>query len=354
MPLSLTAMKRCLSTASAVFLSIALSGVVQAAEPLCFRGVNLSGGEYGDKGGVYGTNYIYPTDQTIRYFAGKGMNAVRLPIKWERLQPVLNQRLNAAELQRLHETVAAIRRSGMTVILDPHNYAYYEKTRLGTPDLPLPVLADFWARLAVEFADDSGVVFGLMNEPYDIPGPEWLDAANQSIVAIRNVKAQNLILVPGTIWSGASSWSRDIPGGANAKVMLGVKDPANHYAYEFHQYMDGDFSGQHPTCENAKAATKALSEVSDWLRKNGKRGFLGEFGGSKDKACLKGLADMTGTITRNSDVWIGWTYWAAGEWWPVEEPLNIQPRSAKEPAQLSALRPALTAGPADPDRCQAQ
>jgi endoglucanase len=29
----------------------------------------LSGGEYGERGGIYGTNYTYPSEDTIGYFA---------------------------------------------------------------------------------------------------------------------------------------------------------------------------------------------------------------------------------------------------------------------------------------------
>ncbi len=329
------------------------AGQSLAADPLCFRGVNLSGGEYGEKGGIYGTNYIYPSEKTVHYFAAKGMNAVRLPIKWERLQPVLFERLDGRELDRLNETVRMIRKAGMTVILDPHNFGQYEKKTIATETVPKPALADFWTRLAAEYSGDSGVVFGLMNEPYDIKAPDWLEAANLAIAAIRNVKAENLILVPGTIWSGAYTWSKDIPGGSNATVMQGVKDPLDHYAFEFHQYQDGDMSGTHDTCERAGDAVQGLEQVSEWLRQHGKRGLLGEFGGSKDKACLAGLKAMTGTLAKDSDVWIGWTYWAAGEWWPETEALNIQPRSEKTPPQLAALKEALK-GPADPDRCLAR
>lgn len=320
-----------------VSLAMALPSMGQAAEALCFRGLNLSGAEYGDKNGVYGTNYTYPSEKTVTYFADKGMNTVRLPIKWERLQPQLNGKLNSNEVQMLTESVSLLRKHGMQVILDPHNFGYYDGKRLGTGDVKGFAFADFWARLAIEFANQDGVIFGLMNEPYDISGPDWLKAANSAILSIRAVKANNLILVPGTIWSGASSWEKDIPGGANGVVMLGVVDPADNYAYELHQYMDEDYSGTHETCVNAAGARQALLDVTDWLRKNNKRGFLGEFGGSSDKDCLEGLKGMTGAIRDNSDVWLGWTYWAAGDWWPATEALNIQPTAAGDRKQLSVL-----------------
>jgi len=307
------------------------------AADLCFRGVNLSGAEYGEKGGVYGTDYTYPSEATVKYFAAKGMNSIRLPFKWERLQPLLGNRLNEEELQRLRDAIAMIRAEGMTVILDPHNYAYYDGKQIGTKEVPDFAFADFWARLAVEFANADGIAFGLMNEPHDVSATAWLQATNAAIAAIRAVKADNLILVPGTIWTGAHSWERDIPGGSNATVMLGVKDPASNYAYEVHQYLDSDYSGTHEACDNAGAANTALTQFTAWLRTNNKRGFLGEFGAAANAQCIAGLKQMVDTVAANGDVWLGWTYWAAGEWWSADEPMNIQPTPAGDRKQLPAL-----------------
>ena len=73
------------------------------------------------------------------------------------------------------------------------------------------------------------------------------------------------------------------------------------------------------------------------VKRNGQRGFLGEFGGSADPACLDGLARMTALVDRENAVWTGWTYWAAGDWWPADEPLNIQPTADGDRPQLAAL-----------------
>ena len=303
----------------------------------CLAGINLAGAEFGEGRGVHGKDYTYPSAETIAYFAGKGFNAVRLPFKWERLQPRLNRGFDKAERTRLGDTVKALRAAGMTVILDPHNYAYYDKKQIGSEALPDSAFADFWRRLAEEYKDDAGVQFGLMNEPHDVAATQWLASANAAIAAIREAGAKNLVLVPGTIWTGAHSWEEERDGGANGAVMLGIKDPAENHAYEVHQYLDADFSGTAKTCERADDAVKALERFTDWLKRNGKRGFLGEFGGSADKACLDGLSRMTALVEKESAVWTGWTYWAAGDWWPADEPLNIQPTADGDRPQLAAL-----------------
>ncbi|MBB3287242.1 MULTISPECIES: glycoside hydrolase family 5 protein [unclassified Rhizobium] len=309
-----------------------------AASQLCYRGINLSGAEYGDRDGAFGVNYTYNSEETVGYFANKGMNIVRLPFRWERLQPVLGQPFDGAELQRLKDAVDLIQKHGMAVLLDPHNFGYYDKTQLTQAPATDLAFGDFWARLAIEFANRKGVLFGLMNEPHDIKAPDWLEAANAAIRSIRTVGARNLILVPGTNWTGAHSWSTDVlGGGANGTVMLGVKDPLDFYAFEFHQYLDADSSGTHAVCDGSDSAQKGLLDVTEWLRKNGKRGFLGEFGVPGTQPCLDGLKAVFGIMADHSDVWLGWSYWAAGEWWPADEPLNVQPRNGKDRPQMKTI-----------------
>ncbi len=46
------------------------------------------------------------------------------------------------------------------------------------------------------------VIFGLMNEPHDLPTENWLTAANVAIAAIRATGATNLITVPGNAFTG--------------------------------------------------------------------------------------------------------------------------------------------------------
>jgi endoglucanase len=195
----------------------------------------------------------------------------------------------------------------------------------------------------VEFSDKKDVVFGLMNEPNDIATDVWLKAANAAIRAIRATGASNLILVPGTKWTGAHSWVEDGPGGANGTVMLGIRDPRNNYAYEVHQYFDGDSSGTHADCSGNDKARDAITSMTTWARQNGKKVFLGEFGVSQEKACVAGLAEVLDLMQKNGDVWLGWTYWVAGDWWPESETLNVQPHDGRDRSQMEALQSAAKA-----------
>lgn len=326
------------SVALALSLVATTSGAMAQG---CFRGINLSGAEFGEPGGVVGKDYTYPGEQTVRYFATKGFDTVRLPFLWERLQPVLNSELDAGELSRLAGAVELLRQHGMRVILDPHNYARYRGQVIGSADVPDVAFADFWGRLAAIYADAPDVSFGLMNEPHDLPAAQWLQSANAAIQAIRATGARNLVLVPGTAWTGAHSWESDGYGGANGTVMLGYVDPGNHSAFEVHQYFDDDFSGTKGNCARVEDAVTALTGFSDWLRRNGQRGYLGEFGIPREPACIKGLTDMVAVVEGNRDIWTGWSYWVAGDWWPDSEELNIQPTASGDRPQLRGLAPFL-------------
>lgn len=260
---------------------------------LCFRGLNISGAEYGEFDGVEGVNFTYPSASTMSYFADKAFDTVRLPFKWERLQPRLGEAFERTELERLKTSVAGLREKGFIVILDPHNFGYYSGNNIGSAEVSPRQFAQFWIRLAAEFANEDGIAFGLMNEPHDIAPTVWLDAANQAIAGIRAVGARNLILVPGTHWSGVVTWAEDFGRGSNATTMLGVVDPIDNFAFEVHQYMDKDLSGTNEACVNADLAVDGMVKLAGWLRTHGKRAFLGEFGRSKDPDCLTGLTRMT-------------------------------------------------------------
>ena len=99
-------------------------------------GVNLAGAEFGagdvQNGhedpntvpGVYGTNYTYPTHDEIDYYASKGLDVIRLPFLWERLQLTKLGPLDAAELGRLDDIVNYATSKGLKIEIEPHNYGY--------------------------------------------------------------------------------------------------------------------------------------------------------------------------------------------------------------------------------------
>ena len=52
---------------------------------------------------------------------------------------------------------------------------------------------------------------------------------------------------------------------------------------------------------------------------------MGEFGASSTPAGLNVLADICQEMSANPDVWLGWTAWAAGPFWPADYMFNLSP-----------------------------
>ena len=310
-----------------------------AAQPLSFTGVNLSGGEFGSvspgKAAVYGKDFVYPTEAEFRYFASKGVNVIRLPFHWEVLQPALNAPLVPAERQRLKEVVTLAIQSGLVVLLDPHNYARYYGKVIGGPDVSDADFADFWGRLAADYRGNPRVWLGLMNEPHELPTPQWLGAANAAVAAIRKAGAKNLILVPGNGWTGAHSWEA-----SGNDALLHIADPAKHFAFEVHQYLDADSSGTHPEAVGATVGSERLRGFTAWCRRHHARAFLGEFGVGANEAGRKAVEDMLADMEKNRDVWLGFAWWSAGPWWG-DYMFSVEPDGGRDKPQMSYLRPHL-------------
>ncbi|MBI1868978.1 MAG: glycoside hydrolase family 5 protein [Methylocystis sp.] len=328
--------------ASLIFCSAAHSGqrsgdVAQPPRPP-LTGLNLAGAEFGALPGRYGFDYIYPSDADLDMAAARGFGAIRVPFRWERLQPKLGTEFDVDELALLQSAVERARLRGLAIILDVHNYGRYRGELIGSDRVSLAQFADFWRRLASVFRNQERVIFGIMNEPYGFVTETWVEAANQAIFAIRAAGAHNLILAPGNAYSGAHSWMASDYGTPNSEAMVAISDSCGNTAIEFHQYFDSDSSGSHAECLGPDAAVKALAVATSWLRAHDKKGFLGEFGASDQPACLASLEAALTHVDEQRAYWLGWTYWAAGSWWERSYPLSVQPVNGKDKAQMTILR----------------
>jgi endoglucanase len=308
-----------------------------------YYGVNLAGGAFGNKKlpGRYGYDYTYPKADEMDYFIEKGMTVFRLPFRWERLQRDLQSSLDDAELQRITAVVNYATSKGILVILDIHNYARYHGDIVGGDNVSFEDLSDVWKRIAAHFKDNSGVVIGLMNEPHGLPTEQWRDAANIAISAIRSAGFEHLVLVPGNGYSGAHAWHSNWYGTPNSKLMTTIVDPADNFAFDLHQYFDADSSGTSPMCVSAEVGVKRLTKVTNWMRNNNYKAFLGEFGVADNDTCNQALTNALEYMNNNSDVWIGWTWWAAGAWWG-DYPFSLTPKNNQDKPQMAILESFLT------------
>jgi len=296
-------------------------------------GVNLAGGEFGAVGQPYGTGYTYPTHAEIDYEAASGMNVIRLPFLWERIQPTLGGPLDPAELARIDDVVNYATSKGMKVDLDVHDYGNYGGQPIGSSAVPNSAFADLWGKIAAHYATNVNVMFGLMNEPQQSSASGWLGSVNAAITAIRGAGASQEILVPGIGYDGAWTWTT----GPNASVIgSGVNDPLNNYAFEVHQYLDSDGSGTHQNVVSSTIGSQRLADITTWAENTGHRLFLGEFGTASDATSLSALGDMLSTMSQHADVWQGCTYWAAGPWWG-NYMYSAEPSNGVDTGQMKVL-----------------
>lgn len=290
-----------------------------ASAALPFKGVSEAGAEFGSNvPGIPEKDYIFPNPASITHFVTKGMGAIRVPFLWERLQPTLGADFEIAYFHNLTETVSVITNAGAVAILDPHNYARYNGKVIGS-GVSVEDFTEFWGRLAGYYKDEANVAFAIMNEPHDMSTSSWASTAQKTIQKIRETGAQQLVLVPGNGWTGAHSWFEnwyDSDGStSNADAFDDFEDPASNFVFEMHQYLDGDASGSSPSCDGASKGVDALSPVTDWLKEKGYKAFIGEFGAGDNSQCQTAVENMLSHMDDNNDVWIGWTWWAAGPWW---------------------------------------
>lgn len=300
-------------------LGIALLATAAAhAAPLEWRGISLSGAEWGEKHfpGVPGKDFVYPTVASTAYYQAQGMNLMRIGFRWERLQPTLMGEFDAAELARLRAFVDGTTARGLHVLLNPHNYAAYKDVHVGTPEVPIAAFADFWRRLALAFKDNPKVQFGLVNEPRNMPTETWAQAAQAAVDAIRATGASQLITLPGNGYTGAWSWfEKTWYGTPNAEVMGQVRDPLDHMVFEVHQYLDKDGSGTKAECVSPQIGVERLQRFTAWLKAHQRRAVLGELGGGANAVCEQAVKGALKHLEANADVWTGWLWWAGGPTW---------------------------------------
>ncbi len=307
---------------------------------LQYTGVNIAGGEFNAETvpGEYGRDYLYPEPATMAYFASKGMNIIRVPVRWERIQRKPGDGLDEQEMQRIDAVFDAAQSVGLRVIIDVHNGASYRGSVIGSKSLPTNALGDLWRGIAARYGGNEHIIFGLMNEPTGLPTETWLEAANIAIAEIRRTGAKNLILVPGNGFSSARDWTGGGYGTPNSEAMLKIEDPADNFAYEVHQYLNSDFTGFAPDCQSPDIGVSSLTPVTAWAKQHGKRAFLGEIGVGANRVCLDALDRVMRFMDDNSDVWLGWTYWAGGTWWPEDYFTSVQPLGGKDRPQMIVLK----------------
>jgi endoglucanase len=308
-------------------------------------GVNQASGEFGI--GALNFKYAYPGKDRIGWTAAQGFGIIRVPFLFQNIQARSSAKLNEAAMRPLDQVMNDCAALHVICLLEMHNYgAYYldESTSTGLPGqigTSNSRLADLWSQIAIRYKDNSFVWFDLMNEPNKQSALEWVKSSNAIAAAIRATGATNKIVFQGTAWDGAWTWASS----GNAEHMLKAYDPGNNFAFEAHQYLDGDGSGTSPTCVLGSGSTR-LDPFTTWLRKYGLQGIIGEVGWAANEVCTieaKALLNhwRAATTSSGGGGYIGLTYWANGPWWPDSYMYLGEPRpfpNGPEPVQLRTLK----------------
>jgi endoglucanase len=287
--------------------------------------VSLAGYETTGKGGLDRLNYEYvlPSDETLTYFAGKGIRIIRLPLYWDRLQPAPFGALATDKAAELDAFLDRASRHGVRVIADLHAFGRRDDHVLGSPELPITALSSFWGEFSERF---RGRFFGydIMNEPHDMPSTRtWPDAAQATVDEIRQHDRTTTLYVEGDDWSNAARWPR-------SNGSLNIHDPVGRLVYSAHLYFDHDTSGQYRVGYDEDGATpvigaERLQPFVDWLRTHKVRGHIGEFGAPYgDPRWIRVLDEFLNAVVDDRDVLTGVTYWAAGDWMDFYD-LTLQP-----------------------------
>ena len=75
--------------------------------------------------------------------------------------------------------------------------------------------------MAQKYGSQQRVIFGIMNEPHDIPSiSTWVDTVQQTVNAIRQAGAQNYLLLPGSSWASAQAFPTEA-----GPLLVKVTDP---------------------------------------------------------------------------------------------------------------------------------
>lgn len=289
---------------------------------LGMRGCNLVGGatswkNWSAAGPVYGKNYKFCSAAEVDALIGAGMNTFRILFGWEAISRTLGGPLDPLYSARLYELVDHITMvRGCNVVLDIHgdgdaDFAAYRDVTVVNPAVA-QALAELWRQIASKYKYNDRVMYGLTNEPHNISAPIWFSVAQRCITAIRSTGARQTIIVPGTDWTGAGSWT------INNGPAWNLVDPLNNLQFQVHLYVDGDSGGKTRDIVSPTIGSDRIIKAIEWGRAKGIGLYLAEVAMDATNPAAKACWDnLYATMIANSDVVTGFAWWARGPngWW---------------------------------------
>ncbi|KDQ55160.1 glycoside hydrolase family 5 protein [Jaapia argillacea MUCL 33604] len=315
---------------------------------LKFYGVNIAGFDFGcDTTGTCTSAGAYPPlleyygpdgiGQMQHFVKSDGYNMFRLPVGWQFLTGDQETGvLNSTNFAKYDVLVQACLATGAHCIIDIHNYARYNGNIIGQGGPANSVFAQLWTNIATYYKSTTNIVFGVMNEPHDLPDVTlWAGTVQAAVTAIRSAGATSqMILLPGNDWTSAATIWSDGSGAA----LLNVTNPdgtKTNLIIDVHKYLDSDNSGTNAECVTDNVAT-AWEPLAAWLRTNGRQALNTETGGGNTASCQQYMCSQIAYQKANSDVILGYVGWAAGSF-PTTYVLSETPTNSSTGVLTDAL-----------------
>ena len=260
-----------------------------------FAGVNMAGMDFGcgtdghcDVKGVY----VVPNmaQQMQHFVQDNGLNVFRIPVAWQYLvNNVLGGKLDPTNFAAFDKVMQGCLITGAYCIIDIHNYARWNGKIIGQGGPTDQQFSSLWAQLAQAYAKSPKVMFGIINEPHDIPDMNrWAESVQVSVTAIRNAgAASHYILLPGNVYTGAQTF---IKSGSLA-ALNNVKNPdgsVTNLIMDVHKYLDSDNSGTHYECIK-NSIDDTFAPLAKALRSLNRMAILSETGGGNVQSCVKNV-----------------------------------------------------------------
>ncbi|RFU31855.1 hypothetical protein B7463_g4482, partial [Scytalidium lignicola] len=288
-----------------------------------YAGVNIAGFDFGcGTDGTCDTTQAYPPlsslggpdgiGQMQHFVTDDNLNVFRLPVGWQYLvNNQLGGNLDQGNLANYDQLVQGCLATGAHCLIDIHNYARWNGQVIGQGGPTNDQFASLWSQIAEKYANNSNIIFGVMNEPHDLTVSTWATSVQAAVTAIRQAGATTqMILLPGTDYTSAANF---ISNGSGA-ALLGVKNPdgtTTGLIFDVHKYLDSDNSGTSTECVTNNIDS-AFQPLATWLRQNGRQAFNTETGGGNTASCETYLCQQIQFVNDNSDVYLGYIGWSAG------------------------------------------
>jgi len=305
-------------------------------------GVNTAGYDFSvTTDGSFANDMVPPPTSQYGHFAAEGVNLFRIPFAWQEMTPTVGGTISSSFLSQYDSTVQAALATGAYVIVDLHNYARWNNQIIAQGGPTNAQYASLWSQIAAKYAGNSKIIFGIMNEPHDIPNlSTWAGSVQAAVNAIRAAGATSqTILIPGSSYSSAQT----LPTEAGP-YLLTVTDPAGgtgKLVFDVHKYLDSDNSGTHADCVTNNV--QVLQTLVAWLQQNGNRqALLSETGGGNTASCETDLGQELAYVASAYPSLVGFSVWSAGSF-ATSYILSVTPNSngSDQPLWVDAVKPNL-------------